>query len=102
MSKFQYRYIEAHKVNLVHQIDIDTKDQALWEKLLNLVDPDLLEEGNEFPKKAPSNPDDWFKLLSLINQEEFESHEDWWTYRQGNYEIFRELLDKDGKVVIST
>ncbi len=103
MSKFQYKYIEAHQVNLIHKIDIDTKDQALWEKLLNLANPDLLEDEEEFPVEAPSDPEEWFRLLGCIDQAEFpESYEDWWTMEKGGYEICRELLDENGNSVVSS
>ena len=103
MSKFKYRYIEAHQVNLIYEIDIDTKDQGLWEKLLVQANPDLIEDEDEFPKQAPSDLEEWFRLLGCIDQEEFlESREEWWTLEKGGYDICRELLDENGKPVIST
>ncbi len=103
MSKFQYRYIEAHQVNLVYQIDIDTKDQALWTRLLDLANPDLLEDEDEFSDEAPTDQGEWFRLLGCIDQAEFpESHEEWWTLEKGGYETCRELLDENGNPVIST
>ena len=103
MSKFQYRYIEAHKVDLIYQIDIDTTNQDQWQKLLSQANPDLLEDESEFSNEAPADPQEWFRLLQLIDNTEFpETHEHWWTLEKGGYEICSELLDEKSKLVIST
>ena len=103
MSKFTFKYIEAHQVNLIYQMDIDTTDQSLWESLLNKANPDLVEEQDvEFPEEAPTDPEEWYRLLRCLDSGEFpESREDWWTFEKGGFDTRAELTNEDGEVIIS-
>lgn len=103
MSKLTFKYIEAHQVNLIYKIDIDTSDQSLWKNLLKSANPDLVEEkGMEFSKDAPSDPQEWYRLLKCVNTEEFpDSEEDWWTMSKGGFETSSELIGEDGEIIIS-
>jgi hypothetical protein len=56
----------------------------------------------DFSEDAPSDPDEWYRLLKCLDSGEFpESQEDWWTMSKGGFETSTELTDADGEIVIS-
>lgn len=103
MPKFTYKYTEAHQVNLIYKMEIDTTDQALWETLLEKADSDwIYDEDQEFPSEAPSDPMEWYRLMKFIRSSEFENQEeDWWTINSGAFDTSTEMTDGNGKIITS-
>jgi hypothetical protein len=102
MGKYTFRHIESHKVDRIHALEFDTKDQALWERMRELAienDWDLPDEP--FPENAPDDPAVWYELLKCVPESELgDVEEDWWQLTKGGYDVTCELLDSDGGLVV--
>ena len=87
------------KLEKCHEHLHRTSDQSAWETFLN--DAKIIGiDTNDYPPKAPKDPQIWFDLISELPTEEYpETEEDCWTMNKGGYDTSFELEDEKGNTL---
>jgi hypothetical protein len=92
MATYKFTHTRSWTTSEEYWEEFDTEDQEKWDKLLG-----YLEEVNDFPKKAPKEPEIWFNLYSLLNETDLENQDGEFTGDTTEHEFA--LYDEEGRPI---
>ena len=102
MPSYKVIYKEFHQLTISQIQSFDTDDQDAWENYRDHAIQNYGADADDYPEKAPSDPDLWFDLISKLDTSEYQDREeDCWTMNKGGFDTAFELEDEEGNTLNS-
>ena len=101
MATYVFRNLEYHNVTTEKFEEFDTSDQKHWAELLERARSNEI-DTDDCPDEAPSEPEEWFALLSQLPGEELLSQQDddWTSMSKGGFDTALILEDANGAEIM--
>ena len=101
MPTYTYRHIEYHRVSIEWSESFDPTDQSRWTDLLNRAESNDIDTQG-LSKEPPSDPVDWFELLSQLPNDEIARgpEQNWTVMSRNGHETSTILEDPEGEEIV--
>ena len=99
MATYKFTHTRSWTTSEDYWEEFDTEDQEKWDALLDSI-PDYADqdEVKALPKKAPTDPQIWFNLYSLLNEVDLENQDEEYIGDEIEHELA--LYDEDGNYIL--
>jgi hypothetical protein len=102
MPSYKVIYKEFHQLTISNIQSFDTDDQDAWEIFRKDAIQNYDVDADDYPEKAPSDPEIWFDLIAKLDTSQYDDKEEnYWTMDKGGYETAFELEDEEGNTLKS-